>query len=861
MEEFYNPYDFISPVKDPKLFAGRHKELEDIRYYLELSKSKRPQYTNLALIGQRASGKTSLLNMIKSLSEERGFLAIKIDLNNEIVEDDTIFLKEIFDGIMTEGAEKGMYDGFGSKIYSGFRRLIDTFDFDVEIPLLFGTAYVGRRKGNRNAVISPHILVHDLKVLYKEARNKDISTIVLLFDECDLLANNQTLLQKIRNAFMEVDGYILVFSGTERMFPAMDEVFSPIPRFFKRIDVKNFEDFAETEECVFKPLDEEEKKKVDTESLQELHRLSNGMPYEVNLISHFMYRRFKETETEMMKITVDVLDDVLNELEMLRKGEHHEVANKIRKYGKEHLKVLISVLELPKATSDQLIEFNLLDDVESLNFEKIAIKTGEIRSIISQFKVDGIINENEDNQLYFVGDDFDLLYLKYYAISQGIKIFPFYPEKLIQSVCTKFEDVILGNFEKYKFNTRFDKKPGDESQLCTLGALIDPETAKVEPSPDGTTYTLELGRPMDWEREFYEDSPESLRYRANVKYLSDGYVSKMTFSSSEEKELALEHLSSLEDNLKLIGIELILKEEASWNNDGVKLSKLGKFEDAIECYDRAIEIDPNFFLAWGNKGLALFNLKRYEEAMECFDKNIEIKPRDFQGYENKGRALLNLKKNEEAIRCFDKAIELKPTSWISWDNKGRALFNLQKFEEAIECFNKALEDNPRNVETWNIKGMALDNLDKYKEAVESFDRAVEITPELEGVWANKGITLAKLNKLGDAIECWDRVLEINPKNKIACIVKGEMLSYLGRHDEAIECCEKALEIDPNFDGTWYYKACFESKRGSVDDAITSLKKAIEINDECIERANREKDFDSIKDDKRFTQLLNVLYSE
>lgn len=861
MEEFYNPYDFISPVKDPKLFAGRHKELEDIRYYLELSKSKRPQYTNLALIGQRASGKTSLLNMIKSLSEERGFLAIKIDLNNEIVEDDTIFLKEIFDGIMTEGAEKGMYDGLGSKIYSGFRRLIDTFDFDVEIPLLFGTAYVGRRKGNRNAVISPHILVHDLKELHKEARNKDISTIVLLFDECDLLANNQTLLQKIRNAFMEVDGYILVFSGTERMFPAMDEVFSPIPRFFKRIDVKNFEDFAETEECVFKPLDEEEKKKVDTESLQELHRLSNGMPYEVNLISHFMYRRFKETKTEMMKITVDVLDDVLNELEMLRKGEHHGVANKIRKYGKEHLKVLISVLELPKATSDQLIEFNLLDDVESLNSENISIKTGEMRSIIIQFKVDGIINENEDSQLYFVGDDFDLLYLKYFAISQGVKIFLFYPEKLIQSVCTKFENTILGNFEKYKFNARFDKKPGDKSQLCTLGALISTETAKTELAPDGTKYTFELGRPIDWEREFYEDSPESLRYRANVKYLGDGYVSKMTFSSSEEKELALEHLASLKDNLKLIGIELILKEEASWNNDGVKLSKLGKFEEAIECYDKALEINPNFFLAWGNKGLALFNLKRYEETIECFDKIIDIEPRDFQGYENKGRALLNLKKNEEAIRCFDKAIELKPTSWVLWDNKGRALFNLQKFEDAIECFNKALEDNPRNVETWNIKGMALDNLDKYKEAVNSFDRAVEINPDLEEVWANKGITLSKLNKLEDAIECWDRVLEINPKNEIACIVKGEMLSHLERYDEAIECCEKALEIDPNFDGTWYYKACFESKIGNADDAITSLKKAIEINDECIERANREKDFDNIKDDKRFTQLLNVLYSE
>jgi predicted AAA+ superfamily ATPase len=60
----HNPYDFISPVKDPELFAGRHDELKEIEYYLQLSKNDKPKYFHLALVGPRSAGKTSLLNMI-----------------------------------------------------------------------------------------------------------------------------------------------------------------------------------------------------------------------------------------------------------------------------------------------------------------------------------------------------------------------------------------------------------------------------------------------------------------------------------------------------------------------------------------------------------------------------------------------------------------------------------------------------------------------------------------------------------------------------------------------------------------------------------------------------------------------------
>src|SRR5215216_2866936 len=75
-----NPYDFANPVNDPSLFAGRVSEMDEVKYYLNHAKTAdRP--INLAIIGDRASGKTSILNMIQYEAQRRGFCVVRVDLD------------------------------------------------------------------------------------------------------------------------------------------------------------------------------------------------------------------------------------------------------------------------------------------------------------------------------------------------------------------------------------------------------------------------------------------------------------------------------------------------------------------------------------------------------------------------------------------------------------------------------------------------------------------------------------------------------------------------------------------------------------------------------------------------------------
>ena len=77
--QFPNPYDFANPVNDPNLFAGRKAILDEIRYYLDHAKAA-SRAINLAIIGGRASGKTSILNMIQNEAQHRKFCVVRVEL-------------------------------------------------------------------------------------------------------------------------------------------------------------------------------------------------------------------------------------------------------------------------------------------------------------------------------------------------------------------------------------------------------------------------------------------------------------------------------------------------------------------------------------------------------------------------------------------------------------------------------------------------------------------------------------------------------------------------------------------------------------------------------------------------------------
>lgn len=159
-----------------------------------------------------------------------------------------------------------------------------------------------------------------------------------------------------------------------------------------------------------------------------------------------------------------------------------------------------------------------------------------------------------------------------------------------------------------------------------------------------------------------------------------------SYPGSQKCLLGVQIQSNIRETFQPIDIDRIFL-----YGKGVVLSNSGRYEEALQAYDKAIELKPDFSSAWLNKGNALGKLGRYEKALQTYDKVIELSPDDSNAWYNKGAVLSNLGRYEEALQAYDKVIELNPDDSNAWCNKGTALDNLGRYEEAHIAFKKASE--------------------------------------------------------------------------------------------------------------------------------------------------------------------------
>ncbi|MBS9391665.1 MAG: tetratricopeptide repeat protein [Dolichospermum sp. LBC05a] len=321
-------------------------------------------------------------------------------------------------------------------------------------------------------------------------------------------------------------------------------------------------------------------------------------------------------------------------------------------------------------------------------------------------------------------------------------------------------------------------------------------------------------------------------------------------------------LTNEEANQKILEIIDIIEHEIDDEQKAKLFFELGNlqrvrknYEEAISSYDKAVEFKPDYYEAWNNRGISLANLGRYEEAISSYDKAVEFKPDDHKAWNNRGNSLRNLGRYEEAISSYDKAVEFKPDYHQAWNSRGYSLHYLGRYEEAISSYDKAVEFKPDKHEAWYNRGYSLHYLGRYEEAISSYDKAVEFKPDFNEAWYNRGYSLHYLGRYEEAISSYDKAVEFKPDFHEAWYNRGISLGNLGRYEEAISSYDKAVEFKPDFHEAWYNKACGYALQGNIEQAIENLQTAINLHPEVREWAKNNSDFDAIREDKRFQELI------
>ena len=75
---------------------------------------------------------------------------------------------------------------------------------------------------------------------------------------------------------------------------------------------------------------------------------------------------------------------------------------------------------------------------------------------------------------------------------------------------------------------------------------------------------------------------------------------------------------------------------------------------AIRCFDKALNLNPNYVEAWVRKGVTLLDIGEDYDAQVCLNKAVKLSPKSFKARYNRGKCLLKLKYYDEAILDFQR---------------------------------------------------------------------------------------------------------------------------------------------------------------------------------------------------------------
>ena len=172
------------------------------------------------------------------------------------------------------------------------------------------------------------------------------------------------------------------------------------------------------------------------------------------------------------------------------------------------------------------------------------------------------------------------------------------------------------------------------------------------------------------------------------------------------------------------------------HNLGVALGASNRFDEAATHFEKALQIDPNFYDGLVAMSVTRSHQGRMPEAIEYFQAAIRLQPDTPKAHVQLAHALWEQNRDQEALEEMRRALQSAPGDADIRGDFGLALAMVGRLPEAIAQLHEALRLNPNSAENHNNLGLALLASGKARESIPEFEAALRLKPELKGAADN-----------------------------------------------------------------------------------------------------------------------------
>lgn len=307
---------------------------------------------------------------------------------------------------------------------------------------------------------------------------------------------------------------------------------------------------------------------------------------------------------------------------------------------------------------------------------------------------------------------------------------------------------------------------------------------------------------------------------------------------------------------------------------GNALAQQANFDEAIECWQAAINLKPDLVEAYHNQAVVWQKLAEFEPAIFAYHKILEITPNCSDAYYNIGWCLCQQGKQDEAIFYFEAAIKINSNYTQAWGELGYIWLQKGNVEETILCWQKAIqniEDYPnfaeiycnwrdslvkeklssdrlnsnadllkklvdKNIswETYFYLGNVLYREKHYRQAIAAYQKAIDLQPQAAEIYFILGECFNQIGDYTAAINNYQKAIEINPLSDKYYLSLGYNLYLNKDFNKAINCYQQALNINPNSGQAYFNLGLIMLNQGNWEVAITYYQNSLKFQLNTVE---------------------------
>eukprot|EP00756_Hemistasia_phaeocysticola_P050764 Hpha_TRINITY_DN25950_c0_g1::TRINITY_DN25950_c0_g1_i1::g.185457::m.185457 len=116
-----------------------------------------------------------------------------------------------------------------------------------------------------------------------------------------------------------------------------------------------------------------------------------------------------------------------------------------------------------------------------------------------------------------------------------------------------------------------------------------------------------------------------------------------------------------------------------------------RFGDAVECFDRCVQLNPMYGAKWFKHGWALFKTQNWERAAQCFTRTVQIDMEDAPAWSNLALCNLKMDRKMTAFHCLRQAHKYSKENWRVKDNLLSVAVDVKEYPEAVIVLNQILD--------------------------------------------------------------------------------------------------------------------------------------------------------------------------